>query len=133
MARKGLPRKYAKMGFKRGWAAYKKTKTTTTRRASPKRGKTMARRRGGKARRYIRRARTIGGGGFKPIIDGLIAGAAGGLATKYVGGYGHPIACLGVGYFRNNNVLKTEGARELGAMLVRQFTGGGVNGGGAYN
>jgi ADP-glucose pyrophosphorylase len=28
MARKGLPAKYAKMGFKAGWKAYKATKTT---------------------------------------------------------------------------------------------------------
>lgn len=26
----GLPKKYAKMGFKRGWAAYKRTKTSTS-------------------------------------------------------------------------------------------------------
>lgn len=82
-------------------------------------------------RRIYRRARG-GGGGLKPIIDGLIAGAAGGIATKFIGAYGHPAASIGVGYFRNNNVLKTEGARELGAMLVAQFTGGGGAGNGGY-
>ena len=129
MARKGLPRKYAKMGFKRGWAAYKKTtkRPNPTRRSNP-----MAARRRGRARRYMRRARTVGGG-FKPIIDGFLAGAAGQLASNYLGNYGHPVATLGIGYFRNNNVLKTEGARELGAMLVAQFTGGGgVGGGGSF-
>jgi len=58
MARKGLPAKYAKMGFKKGWKAYKasKKKTSRTRKASPPRRKggrkTMARRkkrRGGKS------------------------------------------------------------------------------------
>jgi len=83
----------------------------------------------GRARRYYAKARG-GGGGFKPIIDGLLAGAAGGLATKYMGNMGHPIATLGIGYFRKNNVLKTEGARELGAMLVTQFAGGSNVGGG---
>ena len=67
---------------------------------------------------------------MKPIIDGVLAGAAGGLATKYIGNMGHPIATLGIGYFRNNTVLKTEGARELGAMLVTQFVGGSNVGGG---
>ena len=34
----GLPKKYAKMGFKKGWAAYKKSKrATTTKRKSTKR------------------------------------------------------------------------------------------------
>ena len=130
MARKGLPRKYAKMGLKRGWAAYKRSKgsnprrrKTTTRKVS----RPMARRRS--YRKIYRRARG-GGGSMKPIIDGVLAGAAGGLATKYIGNMGHPIATLGIGYFRNNTVLKTEGARELGAMLVTQFVGGSNVGGG---
>jgi len=128
MARKGLPRKYAKMGFKKGWVAYKRTKRPATRRRPTVRSKRpMARRRS--YRKVYRRARS-GGGSFKPIIDGVLAGAAGGLATKYIGNMGHPIATLGIGYFRNNNVLKTEGARELGAMLVTQFVGGSNVGGG---
>jgi len=32
----GLPKKYAKMGFKKGWAMYKKTKTKKTRTATKK-------------------------------------------------------------------------------------------------
>ena len=128
MARKGLPRKYAKMGFKKGWAAYKRTKRQPVRRRPTVRSKQpMARR---SYRKVYRRARS-GGGSFKPLIDGALAGAAGGLATKYLGNMGHPIATLGIGYFRNNNVLKTEGARELGAMLVSQFAGGGNVGGGS--
>ncbi len=57
-------------------------------------------------------------GGFKPIIDGLLAGAGGQIATKWLGAYGHPVASLAVGMFRNNTTLKTEGARELGAQLA---------------
>jgi len=131
MARKGLPRKYAKMGFKKGWAAYKRANRTTTRTRRPSTKRKVvrvARRRN--YRRRIGRARTAGGS-FKPIIDGLLAGAAGGLATKYMGNMGHPVATLGIGYFRKNNVLKTEGARELGAMLVNQFAGGSNVGGGS--
>ena len=61
MARKGLPKKYAKMGFKKGWAAYKRSKNkgkrkrkSTKKRASPKRRRrsTMAR------RKSYRRSRT---------------------------------------------------------------------------
>lgn len=99
----------------------------------------MARR--GRRRRASPRVRRIyarargGGGALKPIIDGFLAGAAGGLATKYLGAYGHPVATLGIGYFRNNAVLKTEGARELGATLVSQFVGNGIgtNAGGGFN
>jgi hypothetical protein len=42
----GLPKKYAKMGFKKGWAAYKKTKkkTTTRKVSSTRKVATMAKR-----------------------------------------------------------------------------------------
>lgn len=85
-----------------------------------------------RTRNIVRRARG-GGGAMKSIIDGFLAGAAGQLASNYVGKFGHPVATLGIGYFRNNNVLKTEGARELGAMLVSQFMGNGGNGRGFFN
>lgn len=78
--------------------------------------------------RAVRRART-GGGSAKPIIDGVLAGAVGQLASNYVGNWGHPISAVGVGYFRNNNVLKTEGARGIGAMIVSQFIGGQISSG----
>lgn len=71
----------------------------------------------------------LGGGKVKPMIDGLAAGAIGQLATNYVGGYGHPISALAVGFIRNNPVLLTEGSRGLGAMLASSFVGG--NGGGS--
>jgi len=125
----GLPKKYAKMGFKKGWAAYKRSKAAPRRRTSKKKVVKMARRRRS-YRRAVGRARG-GGGSFKPIIDGFLAGAAGGLATAYLGKFGHPAATLGIGYFRKNNVLKTEGARDLGAMLVSQFSGGMNVGGGS--
>lgn len=128
MARKGLPKKYAKMGFKKGWAAYKRTKRSTAR-PKPKGRKTMAKGKSKKAYRYARG----GGGRYKTIIDGILAGAGGALAEKYVGNIGHPAVTLGVGFFRNNNVLKTEGARELGAIAIQQFLGGGgVSGGGGF-
>jgi len=68
-----------------------------------------------------------GGGGLKDIIDGGLAGAGGQIAQRWLGAYGHPAATLAVGWWRKNTVLKTEGARELGALLATQlpFIGGG--------
>jgi len=71
---------------------------------------------------------------MKPIIDGILAGAGGTIASKYVGQYGQSLASLGVGYFRNNATLKTVGAIQLGAAIAGQFFGGGNgNGTGVYN
>ena len=87
----------------------------------------------GRARSYSRRARGGGGGGnMKGIIDGVLAGAAGGLATKYIGAYGAPIATLGVGWFRKNPTLTTLGGLQVGNMLVSQFTGTGGSSSGSF-
>jgi len=103
MARTGLPKKYAKMGFKRGWKAYKasKRRTTSTRRRTPvkrtyRRKRPMARRRS--YRRTARRAYTARGG-MKPILDGVIGGIAAEAGQKFIGGYGGAIGTLGAGYF----------------------------------
>ena len=97
----------------------------------------MARRRARAARRSYPRATKVyrrargGGGKFKPVIDGGLAGLLGGLATNYVGDFGHPAGALAIGWFRNNNVLLTEGAREAGALLANMLPGmGGGNEGG---
>jgi hypothetical protein len=87
--------------------------------------------------RYVKkyvRSRHRSSGGFKPIIDGLIAGMGGQFASKYIGIYGHPAVSIGVGMFRNNQVLKTEGARELGAAIASQLPviGGSSPYGGVY-
>lgn len=63
-------------------------------------------------------------GKTRPIIDGMVAGAVGQLATNYIGGYGHPASALAVGFIRNNQVLITEGSRGLGAMIAANFVGG---------
>ena len=88
----------------------------------------MARRR---KYRYKTRTRTVyrkarsGGGSLKPIIDGVLAGAGATLIRKFVNfPYVDDLAVLGVGYFRNNNTLKTIGAMGLGSDLL-----GGMNGG----
>lgn len=97
----------------------------------------MARRKGTRWRTRVKKVYSRskgGGGGFKPVIDGLIAGVGGQFASKFVGNYGIPAGALAVGLWRNNTVLKTEGARELGILLSRNLPfiggGGGGNGGG---
>lgn len=84
-----------------------------------------------KAKGYARGG-GLGGLITKPIIDGLIAGGLGQFASKYIGLWGHPAATLGVGIWQNNSTLKTEGAREIGAMIAQQLpvVGGGRTGGG---
>jgi len=104
----------------------------SVRRAAPKKVEVMARRRRsyGRARSYARRARGGGGNGnMKGIIDGVLAGAVGGLATKYIGAYGQPIGTLGVGWFRKNPTLVTLGGMQVGSMLVGKFAGGSAAGG----
>jgi len=134
MARQGLPKKYAKMGFKKGWAAYKKTKRTTrtTSRRKPRQVKrTMAR------RRYKRAARRVYGarGGIKPIMDGAIGGIAAEAGQKFLGGYGGALGTIAAGYFMKNATLKTIGGYQLGSMLGDQIPGiggGGTVAGGAF-
>ena len=69
---------------------------------------------------------------MKPIIDGVLAGAGGSIAGKYLGAYGQPVATLGIGYFRKNATLKTIGAIQLGSMIASQFTGGNGAGTGGF-
>jgi len=129
----GLPKKYAKMGFKRGWAAYKKTKRTrTVRRSAPRRKvRTVSRRRSYK--RVYRRARTAGGK-QKAIIDGLMAGAAAAILPRFINmPMADDLAYLAVGYFRNNNTLKTIGGAGLASDLLSGGLGGFTLGGGGTN
>jgi hypothetical protein len=66
---------------------------------------------------------------MKGVIDGVLAGAVGGLATKYIGGYGQPVATLGIGWFRHNSTLMTLGGMQIGNMLTGMFGGGSSSGG----
>lgn len=87
----GLPRKYAKMGFKKGWAAYRKKKgasKTRKKSSSPaKKGNRMVRRRRSirrAARRFVKaRSKTI------PVVDIIhgvytLDGLTNGAASKVV-------------------------------------------------
>jgi len=110
----GLPKKYAKMGFKRGWAAYKRARGTTRRRRTTRRKpvRTYARRRtyAPRKRKVVRRTRRnklI----TKPFIDGLISGGGKIVLRKVLGA--NPIyeagLDIGLGYFRNNKTLLAQG------------------------
>jgi len=81
-------------------------------------------------RKYYRKARSVyrRTGGFKPVINGIIAGAGGSLASNYIGSFGYPIADIGVGVFMKDNTLKVIGGRALGQQLAGMFLGGNGNG-----
>lgn len=71
-----------------------------------------------------------GGGSFKPVIDGLIAGAGATLIRKFVNiPFADDLAVLGVGYFRNNQTLKTIGGMGLSGDLLG---GIGISNNGGY-
>lgn len=97
----------------------------------------MARRRYSRTRTVYRTAKRAyskrNGGGTKQILDGVLAGVGGQLAGKYIGGWGAPIATLGIGMFRNNTTLKTLGGLQVGNMIAGMIpfigTGGNGNGG----
>lgn len=130
MARKGLPKKYAKMGFKRGWREYKKTlKRPTTKRRTYARPPAR-RRKGNMARRkYVRRAKKSIM--TKPFIDGVMSSGGKMLVRKVFGG--GPIyeagIDIGLGLFRHNKTLLAQGIVE-GATA---FLPGLKLGGGSYN
>jgi len=118
MARKGLPKKYAKMGFKKGWREYKKSKRTPT-----KRRRTTTR------RTYTKRGRNSMK--TNALVKGLLAGAGATLIKKYVNvPFADDLAVLGVGYFMKDKTLQTIGAVGLGSDLANMAPGG--SGGAGY-
>lgn len=101
MARRGLPKKYAKMGFKRGWKAFRAAKSNKTKKsgAPAKKGvssmpkkKATRKRRGGRiaatASRIRRRTRNVTSGFTMSGLQGMItlAGFAvgGGILTAFI-------------------------------------------------
>lgn len=97
-------------------------KVMTRRRRSPRRYT--------RARKVYSRARG-GGGKFKAILDGALAGAGGQIATGFVGEWGQPLAYGAVGYFRNNPTLKTLAGIAIGQKLGAMIPSfGGATGGG---
>ena len=137
----GLPRKYAKMGFKKGWREYKKTKSSPTpinksnsRRRTIKttrRAKTMVKRK----RTYKRKSgiNTL----FKPIIYGGAYGMAREPLNQFASGFlGGMSDEIGMGLISSIAFLKGKGmVKELGKAglyveahnLGRNMSGGIMN------
>lgn len=83
------------------------------RRAAPRR------RRSSSGRSIIRRARGMarGGGGFGPVIQGVIAGIASQVGQKFLPGYGGPLGVGAAGYFTGNQTLLTLAGMQASALL----------------
>ena len=128
MANKGLPKKYAKMGFAKGWKAYKRSRSgSTTNKRKMAKTKTRYRYRTTTPKRRSRRS------AGKNLQNLLIGGAVAGIAAPMV-----PLGVigrLGVGllFGKKAGLL---GAAALGigiigaAELGKQVAGGGFNLGG---
>lgn len=147
MVRSGLPKKYARMGFKKGWKAYKATKSRS--RSSPvkKRRVTMARRktRRRRATRTIRRYRKSGGSAFnlkkmiipiaaatfiEPTVDQLVNQFAGSLNINFAGIQIDDIAKVGIGlYFGKKGGIMGNTAKMIGIFAMRNIVSGFVGGG----
>lgn len=107
MARKGLPKKYAKMGFKKGWKAYKKTQGKTS---APRRRRARATPKRTNKNRRVRKTKT-NKLMTKTFVDGLISGGGKVVMRKVLGSNliyeaGFDIV---LGYFRNNKTLLGQG------------------------
>lgn len=72
---------------------------------------------GGARRAYRGYRRRGGAGGFRPVINGLIAGVVANLAVKYIGSWGAPAANIGAGWWLKNDTLKTIGGIQLGNVV----------------
>ena len=112
MARPGLPKKYAKMGFKRGWRAFKAAKR---KRSSPKR-RTSRRATNPKRRSMARRKMAVPhpsvtgmAAGFS-ILDDLNKGDVSGDILK--GNIGGPTGALNKLSLNSQNLIRTENGRK---------------------
>jgi hypothetical protein len=91
MVKRGLPKKYAKMGFKKGWAAYKRSKGATSR-AKPKtrtitkyKRRTMAKRK--PVRRRTRKSTSFMGVNLSKVGAAMIYGALRSKSSNYLAPY----------------------------------------------
>jgi hypothetical protein len=127
--RKGLPKKYARMGFKRGWAAYKKAnrpvRTKTTKPVIRRRTTYMA-----KKKYYRKRATNFLTS--KTTMDGILSAGGKVVVRKVLGG--GPLyeagVDLAIGFIRKNNTLIGSGiVNGITAFLPSLNIGSGTTGG----
>ncbi len=124
----GLPKKYAKMGFKKGWRAFKASKTSAIKR----RTSTVKRRATGTARKVYRRTRNMRS---KKIINNPYArGLAITLVAKAIAprvGVATPLAKAGLAMYTGDKVLVGASAGEyinLGSMFTGEGAIGAITG-----
>lgn len=130
MARKGLPKKYAKMGFKRGWAAYKKINRAA--RTTPRKPVIAKRRAYTMAKKKYYRKRATSFLTSKGFMDGVLSSGGKMVIRKVLGG--GPLYEAGVdiaiGFVRKNNTLIGSGiVTGITAFLPNLNIGGGTTGG----
>lgn len=130
MAKKGLPKKYAKMGFKRGWAAYKKMKRSA--RTTPRKPVRAKRKAYNMARKKVYRKRATNFLTSKGFMDGVLSSGGKMVIRKVLGG--GPLYEAGVdiaiGFIRKNNTLIGSGiVTGITAFLPSLNIGGGTTGG----
>jgi len=115
----GLPKKYAKMGFKKGWAMFKKSKKSVKATKKTAKVKTMAKRKstrrkakkaapskmGGFMGKFISKALPVAYGYAREPLSDLLAKSPIGKALPNLGKFGDEITILGLNY----------GATALGA------------------
>ena len=113
MAGKGLPKKYAKMGFAKGWKAYRASKRSRPKTKTKTKSRTMAKR-----KTYRRR------GSSKKFTDILIGGAGAAITSSMIPG--GAAGKLAVGYlgYKKTGVIGAV-ATGLGILGVIEVLGGG--------
>lgn len=123
----GLPKKYAKMGFKKGWLAFKRRRKGRITKRKTGGLKTMARRRyGGIRRRYKRFAKrkAIGGISFGSVTKILVGAFAAAVYEVFVSpmipldGLVKNVVELGVGIMLASMGSMPTAVRSFGAALA---------------
>lgn len=111
MANRGLPKKYAKMGFKRGWAAYKRSKGSSKKGNTKTKTRTVYRT--AKRKRGRRRSSNkwgVAGTVLKLAVGAYLGNWAGGQIMKYVDPEG-------------NKPLYRAGGALVGAIAAKKLLG----------
>ena len=117
----GLPKKYAKMSFKKGWAAYKRVHGGSTKKRKPSRKKSNP---SPKRRRGTTAKSGIGGLFGSGIGKGLMAGVAVGVINRVI-----PINIAGADYIIAGMVMKEPLLQKLGAITLGRSLAGSLTGG----
>jgi hypothetical protein len=116
----GLPKKYAKMGFKKGWREYKKIHGKTRASPSRKRKKSNPKPRGRKTMAKSGIGNLFGSG----LGKGLMAGVAVGVIDRVI-----PINIAGADYIIAGMVMKEPLLQKLGAITLGRSLAGSLTGG----